>query len=53
MLEEFNPTIKHVAGKDNDAADALSRLEMKEKPYDIITWEKHRTNHYIMRMINK
>jgi hypothetical protein len=40
MLEEFNPTIKHVAGKDNDAADALSRLEMKEKPYDTITWEK-------------
>ena len=22
MLEEFNPTTKHVAGKDNDAADA-------------------------------
>jgi hypothetical protein len=40
MLEEFNPTIKHVAGKDNDAADALSRLEMKEKPYDTITWKK-------------
>jgi hypothetical protein len=39
MLEEFNPTTKHVAGKDNDAADALSRLEMKEKPYDVITWE--------------
>jgi hypothetical protein len=40
MLEEFKPTIKHVAGKDNDAADALSRLDMKEKPYDTITWEK-------------
>jgi hypothetical protein len=31
MLEEFNRTIKHVPGKYNDAADALSRLEMKEK----------------------
>jgi hypothetical protein len=41
MSEEFNPTIKHVAaGKNNDAADALSRLEMKEKPYDTIKWEK-------------
>jgi hypothetical protein len=41
MLEEFDPTIKHVAGRDNDAADALSRLDMnKEKPYDTITWEK-------------
>ena len=41
MLEEFNPRIKHVAGKDNDAADALSQLEMKEKPlFDTITWEK-------------
>jgi hypothetical protein len=40
MLEEFNPTIKHVAGKDNDAGDAVSRLEINEKPYDTITWEK-------------
>ena len=48
MLEEFNPTIKHVAGKDNDAADALSRLEMKEKPYDTITWEKqNKPLHYV------
>jgi hypothetical protein len=48
MLEEFNPTIKHVAGKDIDAADALSRLEMKEKPYDTITWEEqNKPLHYV------
>jgi hypothetical protein len=48
MLEEFNPTIKHVAGKDNDAADAMSRLDMKEKPNDTITWEKQKkTSHYV------
>jgi ribonuclease HI len=48
MLEEFNRTIKHVACKDNDAADALSRLEMKEKPYDTITWEEqNKPLHYV------
>ena len=41
MLEEFNLRNKHVAGKDNDAADGLSQLEMKERPlFDIITWGK-------------
>jgi hypothetical protein len=48
MLEKFNPTIKHVAGKDNDAADALSRLDMQQKPYDTITWEKqNKPLHYV------
>jgi len=39
MLEEFHPTVKHVAGKENDAADALSRLELDDSAYDTIEWE--------------
>ena len=39
LMEEFNPTVKHVAGKDNDAADALSRLDMKDEPMDTTEWE--------------
>jgi hypothetical protein len=52
MLEEFIPTIKHIAGKDNDAADALSRLEMEEKPYMIQSHGRNKINHYIIKMIN-
>ena len=40
MLEEFHPQIKHVAGIDNDAADALSRVDMKVKLFDSVEWEK-------------
>ena len=40
MLEEFAPLFKHVAGVDNDAADALSRLEMIEKLSDVIDLEE-------------
>ena len=39
MLEEFHPTIVHVAGKDNNAADALSRLDMEGHNYDELQWE--------------
>ena len=28
LMEEFHQTVLHVAGKDNDAADALSRLDL-------------------------
>ena len=42
LLEEFHPTFKHVAGADNDAADALSRLEMTTKQTDTIDWEPKR-----------
>ena len=31
LLEEYGPTFKHVKGKDNVVADALSRLDMSEK----------------------
>ena len=40
MLEEWHPTIKHVAGVDNDGADALSRLDILDKLGDCINWEK-------------
>ena len=40
MLEEFAPLIKHVAGIDNDAADALSQLEMIKKLSAVVEWEE-------------
>ena len=40
MLEEFAPRALHVAGKENDAADALSRLEMDPKANDTVQWEQ-------------
>ena len=40
MMEEFNPKVVHIAGVDNDASDALSRLSMKKKAYDEINWKK-------------
>ena len=39
MLKEWHPTIKHVAGVDNDGADALSRLDILDKLRDQINWE--------------
>ena len=38
-LEDFNPTVKHIAGEKNLLADALSRLEMKNNPHGVINWE--------------
>ena len=40
MLEEWHPTIKHVAGVDNDGANALSQLDILDKLRDQINWEK-------------
>ena len=40
LLEEWYPTIKHVAGVDNDSADALSRLDIDNKDNDTINWGK-------------
>ena len=40
MLKEWHPTIKHVAGVDNNSADALSRLDILDKLGDQINWEK-------------
>ena len=39
LLEDFNPTVKQIAGEKNLLVDALSRLEMKNKSHDIINWE--------------
>ena len=36
LMEEFHPVVKHVAGKDNDAADALSRLDITDDPADTV-----------------
>ena len=40
MLKEWHPTIKHVAGVDNDGADALSHLDIDSRDFDTINWEK-------------
>ena len=39
MLEQWHPTIKDVAGVDNDGADALSWLDILNKLRDLINWE--------------
>ena len=39
LLEDFNPAVKHIAGKKNLLADALSQLEMKHKSHGVIDWE--------------
>ena len=39
LLEEFHSQFKHVAGIDNDAADALSRLDLIDKSSDRINWK--------------
>ena len=36
LLEEFHPQFKHVAGVDNNAADALSRLDIVYKASDTV-----------------
>ena len=38
LLEEFNPKMVHVLGPENEAADALSRLDMDDNEYDEIEW---------------
>ena len=40
MLKEWHPTIKNVAGVDNDGADALSRLDILNKLCEVTNWEK-------------
>ena len=39
LFEEYHPTFVHVKGKNNDAADALSRLNMLPNKTDEIDWE--------------
>ena len=39
MMEEFHPTKVHFSGIENDSADAISSLSMKQKWQDKIKWE--------------
>ena len=39
MLKEWHPTIKHVAGNNNDGDDALSQLDIDNTDFDTINWE--------------
>ena len=39
LIEEYHPTFVHVKGKENDAADALSRLDVLPNKTDEIDWE--------------
>ena len=37
-MEEYGPTIVHIAGEKNDAADALSRLPMSDNDTNTVEW---------------
>ena len=42
-MEELHPNVLHVAGKENDAADAISiLLGMADNPDDELEWESQR-----------
>ena len=41
-MEEYNPNVVHVAGANNEAADALSRLDMDDNEFDEIEWHPPR-----------
>ena len=53
-MEEYNPKVVHIAGVDNDAADALSRLDILDKANDARVWgEKTKRLEYInVHMMN-
>ena len=38
LLEEYNPKVVHIAGINNDVADALSRLDITDKANDARVW---------------
>ena len=38
LLEEYHPKVVHIKGVDNDAADALSRLDLIEKADNLRVW---------------
>ena len=54
LLEEYNPKVVHIKGVDNDAADALSRLDLTDKADDARVWgEKSKRLEYInVHMMN-
>ena len=40
LLEEYHPKVEHISGVDNDAADALSRLDITDKANDARVWDE-------------
>ena len=40
LLEEYHPKVVHIKGIDNDAADALSRLDLTDQFNDLRIWGK-------------
>ena len=45
LLEEFHPIVKNVTGKDNDAADTLSRLDTSDNDgFDEMEWGSNNTS---------
>ena len=54
LLEEYHPKVVHIKGVDNDAADALSRLDITDKANDARVWgEKSKRLEYIdVHMMN-
>ena len=54
LLEEYHPKVVHIKGVDNDAADALSRLDITNKANDARVWgEKSKRLEYVnVHMMN-
>ena len=48
MLKEWHLTIKHVAGVDNDSADALLWMDIRNKLSDVTNWENPFQNYPIV-----
>ena len=53
-MEEYNPKVVHIKGVNNDAADALSRLDITNKANDARVWgEKSKKLEYVnVHMMN-
>ena len=53
-MKEYRPKVVHIAGADNDASDALSRLDLTDKADDLRVWEqKQKQLEYIdVQMMN-
>ena len=54
LLEEYHPKVVHIKGVDNDAADALSRLDLIEKADDLRVWgvKQKRLDYVNIKMMN-
>ena len=54
LLEEYHPKVVHIKGVDNDAADALSRLDLTEKADDLRVWgvKQKRLDYVNIKMMN-